>query len=591
MLSSRERGRQSPPGKVLLNRRLSVALFCWASFGAYSVWFAAHLIPNLALRLQFEDQLIVLRYARNLAEGNGLIYNLGERVMGFTTPLFTLLSGLFVALGGDQAPAWQNTFGLFCMLGTAAIGAHATISYLLRTVLAAARRFRPTPQGAAHRSVRGVAALALLAVAFPVLRSTYAQAHYRVEPNPRSEGLAGMGKALGERFDGATSVLVDEIGHIGWWSSVRIIDQAGLVTPGLRYDVPRHLVVERHRPDLLLLHSDAPARHGVRQTAAFPRSLGYRRVPDFPAAPGYRLWEFSGGDIANSSQAGSLYELQRNETGHVEALIESGPATAGPSRRFPIAGRGDATIGYLDSAGLESSPLPNSNASSVVLTGWAADTTNPTSLVEVVVVLGERVVASAIVDLARPDVAAQYGRPFEYSGFSLLLAEDPERILREGFVGYALSSRGLATRLRFLYQPLATEPAGLETLPISDGRRLTVQGPGSGFDGSVDLVTREGDRTVIGGWGADLARGELPRQIVVYRDGEFLVSLGANRQRPDIAAAHGDERLLRTGFRGTVPGAPEPATFSDRHRVFAVMLRGVAVELPVSQPEGPATQR
>ena len=245
----------------------------------------------------------------------------------------------------------------------------------------------------------------------------------------------------------------------------------------------------------------------------------------------------------------------------------------------------------LDQTGLESSPFPNSNASSVILTGWAADTTNPTSLVEVVVVLGERVVASAIVDLARPDVAAQYGRPFEYSGFSLLLAEDPERILREEFVGYALSNRGFATRLRFLYQPLATEPAGLETLPISDGRRLTVQGPGSGFDGSIDLVTREGDRTVIGGWAADLARGERPRQIVIYRDGEFLVSLGANRQRPDIAAAHDDARLLRTGFRGTVPGAQDPATFSERHRVFAVMLRGAAVELPVRPPEGPAVQQ
>ena len=68
----------------------------WAAFGVFGVWFAARLIPNLALRLQFEDQLIVLRYARNLAEGNGFVYNAGERVMGFTTPLFTVLSSAFV---------------------------------------------------------------------------------------------------------------------------------------------------------------------------------------------------------------------------------------------------------------------------------------------------------------------------------------------------------------------------------------------------------------------------------------------------------------------------------------------------------------
>ena len=506
-------------------RRLFTAS-AWAAFGIFGAWFLAHLIPNLASRLRFEDSLIVLRYARNLAEGNGLVYNLGERVMGFTTPLFTLLSGLFVLLGGDQAPAWQNTFGLLCMLGTAAVaarlllrvgagsaaplavalmtfnpaagaynwvhigmeihlfallflltldlhlrrrtmassvvaallfltrpegalliimllaanwrrerklpvretaawlatagpwlafatfyygspvpatlpakagsflihtrqylervgeiyadtassvvatyspalavkswawlplaalavagvvellrrssslwpliafplvsvagygilgawpdftwhyytlsvssafsialGTHAAVTYLLRTVLAAVPRLQGRD---ASRGGQQAAALTLMvAVALPVLGYTHALVRHVVnEPFTRSQGLAGMGRALGERFDRETSVLVDEIGHIGWEAQVRIIDQAGLVTPGLRYDVPRHVVVERHRPDLLLLHNDAPARHGVRQTGEFPLDLGYRRVPDFPVAPGYSLWKFSGADAA-----------------------------------------------------------------------------------------------------------------------------------------------------------------------------------------------------------------------------------------------------------------------------------------------------
>lgn len=101
-------------------RRLFTAS-AWAVFGVFAVWFAARLIPNLALRLRFEDQLIVLRYARNLAEGNGLVYNAGEQVMGFTTPLFTVLSGVFVLAGGEHAAAWQNSFGILCMLGTAAL--------------------------------------------------------------------------------------------------------------------------------------------------------------------------------------------------------------------------------------------------------------------------------------------------------------------------------------------------------------------------------------------------------------------------------------------------------------------------------------
>ena len=117
-------GSQDPPAR---QQRLLWAI-PWAAFGVFGVWFAARLIPNLALRLQFEDQLIVLRYARNLAEGNGLVYNAGERVMGFTTPLFTVLSSAFVVVGGDQAAAWQNGFGMLCMLGTAALAARLLVS-------------------------------------------------------------------------------------------------------------------------------------------------------------------------------------------------------------------------------------------------------------------------------------------------------------------------------------------------------------------------------------------------------------------------------------------------------------------------------
>ena len=82
---------------------------------------------------------------------------------------------------------------------------------------------------------------------------------------------------------------------------------------------------------------------------------------------------------------------------------------------------------------------------------------------------------------------------------------------------------------------------------------------------------------------ADLERRERPRQIVVYRDGKFLVALGTNQARPDVAEHYVDPNLLRTGFRGSVPGAPEPATFSDRHRVFALMLACSAIELPIRE--------
>ena len=38
-----------------------------------------------------DDAFITLRYARSLAEGHGFVFNVGERVLGTTTPLFSLL--------------------------------------------------------------------------------------------------------------------------------------------------------------------------------------------------------------------------------------------------------------------------------------------------------------------------------------------------------------------------------------------------------------------------------------------------------------------------------------------------------------------
>jgi hypothetical protein len=57
---------------------------------------AFHVVPN---RL-FDDGYITLRYAANLAEGQGFVYNKGESVWGTTTPLLTLLLSLSASLLG-----------------------------------------------------------------------------------------------------------------------------------------------------------------------------------------------------------------------------------------------------------------------------------------------------------------------------------------------------------------------------------------------------------------------------------------------------------------------------------------------------------
>src|SRR5262245_57726879 len=52
--------------------------------------------------ITYEDSLITLRYAQNLATGHGLVYNPGERLFGASTPLYVLLLSLLCWIG---APA------------------------------------------------------------------------------------------------------------------------------------------------------------------------------------------------------------------------------------------------------------------------------------------------------------------------------------------------------------------------------------------------------------------------------------------------------------------------------------------------------
>src|SRR5262245_14605774 len=53
-----------------------------------------------AMRIPFssEDAYITFRYARNFASGNGLVFNPGEHVFGFSSPLWTVWVGLGYAL-------------------------------------------------------------------------------------------------------------------------------------------------------------------------------------------------------------------------------------------------------------------------------------------------------------------------------------------------------------------------------------------------------------------------------------------------------------------------------------------------------------
>jgi hypothetical protein len=51
--------------------------------------------------VRFDDPYITFRYAQNWANGNGLVFNVGERVLGTTAPLYALLLGVGARAGID----------------------------------------------------------------------------------------------------------------------------------------------------------------------------------------------------------------------------------------------------------------------------------------------------------------------------------------------------------------------------------------------------------------------------------------------------------------------------------------------------------
>lgn len=68
----------------------------------------------------YEDAHITFRYAENLAEGRGFVYNEGERVYGTTTPLLTLILAAY-KIAGRSLPSAAVSIGLIASLWTIGI--------------------------------------------------------------------------------------------------------------------------------------------------------------------------------------------------------------------------------------------------------------------------------------------------------------------------------------------------------------------------------------------------------------------------------------------------------------------------------------
>ena len=81
----------------------------------------SRLLLWMATRTPAEDAFITFRYARNLASGHGLVYNPGERVMGFTSPVWTLWCALGELLLHNPI-AWSRAWGIVADVVTLLVG-------------------------------------------------------------------------------------------------------------------------------------------------------------------------------------------------------------------------------------------------------------------------------------------------------------------------------------------------------------------------------------------------------------------------------------------------------------------------------------
>lgn len=90
--------------------------------------------PRIAMYMccaaPFEDALISMRYARNIARGLGFVYNPGEHVLGTTTPLWTLINAFYIWLFGS---ARLFAFGFWLNLGLDLLTIAAIMTVLMRT--------------------------------------------------------------------------------------------------------------------------------------------------------------------------------------------------------------------------------------------------------------------------------------------------------------------------------------------------------------------------------------------------------------------------------------------------------------------------
>lgn len=171
-------------------------LFLATGLGAWSVRFVQ------------DDAFISFRYARNLAQGRGLVFNTGDRVEGYTNFLWTLMMSVPERLGWS-APLASQLLGVLLVLATLAVTlrlarnvlGNATLAYFSGIALVTNMTFLSYATGGLETMLQTLLVTSIAALLIPVERAAASR------PTSRRVGagvLAGL--ALMTRLDSAVLI-------------------------------------------------------------------------------------------------------------------------------------------------------------------------------------------------------------------------------------------------------------------------------------------------------------------------------------------------------------------------------------------------
>ena len=201
-------GLQARYGPRRMSRAPRALAFAFPLLGLLLV---LHIVAFFPMRL--DDAFILLRYAENLAAGHGPVFNVGERVEGFTSPAMVGIEALLLRVGVEPLLV-MKLLGILCGL------------VLLGSTMSLARELSGSPVAGAiagllvslHTAVAVACVNGLETAPFAAFVALGLSLHVRAR-SARDEGLAGLALAVAIlfRLEGALPLAFIGVSSLWRW--------------------------------------------------------------------------------------------------------------------------------------------------------------------------------------------------------------------------------------------------------------------------------------------------------------------------------------------------------------------------------------